>query len=482
MRLNSCIVIAFLVASFICCFPESNPSKDTEGIYSSELVLNVSEDDGIRCEEYVDAEGNPTIAADKHYAAVMKELDENGRVISEYYFDENNEPVRMSDGQYGVLREYDEQGHEIKVTYVDAVGNPIRSSSGFVSVLKTYDDKGHGIKDEYVNENGNLVYRTEGYAAREREYNEKGQCIRITNLNIYGEPTNSSSGYAIEERTLNDNGQVHTVMYFAPDGMPAKGTFGQYGEAYEYDELGRRYKVTSLDENGETVLNKEGYATVVKSFKANNSTDTEMYYDTVGNPVKLSHGQYGIRRENGRTIYLNKYGRMSLFLSMGELLHYYPWIAVLVGFGLCLLTVFFPRTLNVILLIGYAFFIVYMTLLYREGGDSGVKQALWSYKRFFSNRSARVETFQNVWLFVPFGTLLYAVFKRRWMLIIPLLFSVTIEITQYVTGRGFFEVDDIINNAVGGCIGIVAGELLQWLLVRRNEKNNDGFWNKARSN
>ena len=440
LTLKACVVVLFLGLSIICFRPEHKSSVEPAGVNSSELVLNVSEENGVRREEYVDSDGKITLAADKHYASVVKRLNENGRVVSEYYFDENDKPVSLSDGQYGVLREYDEQGHEVKVTYVDAEGNPMRISSGYVSVLKTYDDKGNEIKDEYVNAEGNPAYRSEGYAAREKEYDE--------------------------------NGRVNRVMYYISDSSPAKSTLGQYGEAYEYDELGRRYKITYLDENGDPMLNREGYATVVKTFKTDNSTDTEMYFDTAGQPIKLSHGQYGIRRYNGNTIYLTKNGKMNILLSLDELLHDHVWAALIIGLIVCLLSVFLPIPVNGILIIGYALFIIYMTLMYRKGGNPTARlEVLWSYKRFFRDRSLRVETFQNIWLFIPFGTLLHSISKKNRMLFIPLAFSVFIEITQYVTGRGLFEFDDIISNTLGGCIGFWIGELLEWLLTRRKQNS-----------
>lgn len=41
------------------------------------------------------------------------------------------------------------------------------------------------------------------------------------------------------------------------------------------------------------------------------------------------------------------------------------------------------------------------------------------------------------------------------MLLIPLLFSVLIEITQYITGFGITEFDDVFGNTMGGWIGVL---------------------------
>lgn len=69
----------------------------------------------------------------------------------------------------------------------------------------------------------------------------------------------------------------------------------------------------------------------------------------------------------------------------------------------------------------------------------------------------------NIILFIPFGflltTYLYLHKKQRihtiWrpILISGFLFSLSIEIFQFITGRGYTEVDDIINNTLGAMVG-----------------------------
>ena len=63
----------------------------------------------------------------------------------------------------------------------------------------------------------------------------------------------------------------------------------------------------------------------------------------------------------------------------------------------------------------------------------------------------------NILMFVPFGFLL-PLFSDRfkkfyWTLGLSFLFTFGIESTQYITKRGIFEVDDIMNNWIGALIG-----------------------------
>jgi glycopeptide antibiotics resistance protein len=69
----------------------------------------------------------------------------------------------------------------------------------------------------------------------------------------------------------------------------------------------------------------------------------------------------------------------------------------------------------------------------------------------------------NILLFIPFGFMtavnLYLYRKNStlpiWLTVVLLgfAFSLLIEVFQFITGRGYTEVDDIINNTFGAFIG-----------------------------
>ncbi|MBQ6272113.1 MAG: VanZ family protein [Clostridiales bacterium] len=71
----------------------------------------------------------------------------------------------------------------------------------------------------------------------------------------------------------------------------------------------------------------------------------------------------------------------------------------------------------------------------------------------------------NIALFVPFGVLLPLVddWFDKWKrtVLIGFVFSVTIEFVQYITCRGYFEIDDIILNLIGTGLGFVVFQLLR---------------------
>ena len=61
----------------------------------------------------------------------------------------------------------------------------------------------------------------------------------------------------------------------------------------------------------------------------------------------------------------------------------------------------------------------------------------------------------NLTMLMPMGFMLPMLRKTtlKQVLLTALLFSVFIEVTQYLTGRGLMEFDDVFNNTVGAVFG-----------------------------
>lgn len=74
------------------------------------------------------------------------------------------------------------------------------------------------------------------------------------------------------------------------------------------------------------------------------------------------------------------------------------------------------------------------------------------------------QIFLNILLFIPFGFMLCCYlykYRRPQHLFLPILLSglfvsVSVELLQYLTSRGFTEIDDVINNTAGAMIGWLA--------------------------
>ena len=79
----------------------------------------------------------------------------------------------------------------------------------------------------------------------------------------------------------------------------------------------------------------------------------------------------------------------------------------------------------------------------------------------------------NILLFAPMGYLLPTIFKlftKVWFMIpMGLIISLIIETTQYFTGLGVFDVDDLFFNTLGTALGFLLFRLLV-ILERKREK------------
>ena len=148
-------------------------------------------------------------------------------------------------------------------------------------------------------------------------------------------------------------------------------------------------------------------------------------------------------------------------LCIDNILNGYPFMVVVVGILLCLILCLFPVKIRICTLLAYLIFIFYETLMFRENGDTRTNLILFSYAHtFLTNWRIRVDVINNIWLFIPFGTGLYAIFRKKRVWIAALGLSLVIELIQYFTGLGVAELDDLFGNTLGGMIGVGAGIMM----------------------
>lgn len=117
----------------------------------------------------------------------------------------------------------------------------------------------------------------------------------------------------------------------------------------------------------------------------------------------------------------------------------------------------------------YLSLMLIITFLSRESGDSkGVDLELFSTWGINDRNNAFV--IENVLLFVPYGFLGCFACRRLarfWRcMALGAVTSLGIETLQLITGRGFFQIDDILTNTLGA----VAGFLLYRLVTALQKK------------
>lgn len=115
----------------------------------------------------------------------------------------------------------------------------------------------------------------------------------------------------------------------------------------------------------------------------------------------------------------------------------------------------------IILIFSYVVFITQITLFSR-GVVGGSRNFDTKWLWIDGSMDQNVTNLLNIILFIPFGFFVAGIQRnkksmRRLFMVInySFLFSLFIEATQYLTNRGFFEIDDIEANILGGLIGSI---------------------------
>jgi len=466
-KLIICVGAVFLFSLASLLFIKSPQKKIRSEFRAAELEQITTEDGDKTRSDYVNQDGVITIAADKGYATSIITKTEDGEY--EEYLDDRGNPISTYSGYYAVFREYDELGNNVRTTYLDNEGKPVRITSGYASIRKEFDEDGRVIVTRYYNVDDTPILTLSGYA-KSNEYNEEGRIIRITYLDENDHPLVTSQGYASVSRTIyttedQNNGKVENEFYFDEEGNPTRLSLGEYGLHMEYDVNGKQSVLTYLDADGSPMMTNKGYSSVRRTYHANGSIATERYFGLNGKPCALAEGQYGRKIENGQTAYLNADG--SEQFNIKNYLYNHSWAVIIAAALLIIISAFLPGRWNVLLLTLYIEIIFYFTLLFRDAGNSDRSIHLfWYYKHFLTDSEARSDILKNIWLFIPLGAILHRLCQHKWIMLVPVVLSMFIEVTQYVTGTGLCEVDDVISNGLGGVIGYGVGVLMTLLLFK----------------
>ena len=105
----------------------------------------------------------------------------------------------------------------------------------------------------------------------------------------------------------------------------------------------------------------------------------------------------------------------------------------------------------------YLFVVLWLTLIDRQWGERrAMLTPFWELRELLITNRKLYWTQQigcNILMLMPMGFLLP--WKLRIIFLIAIMFSAAIEITQYFTGRGLCEFDDVFHNTLGACIGFI---------------------------
>lgn len=132
--------------------------------------------------------------------------------------------------------------------------------------------------------------------------------------------------------------------------------------------------------------------------------------------------------------------------------------------------------LSVVAITGFIMYLVvllFITFLSRESGNNkGIDMELFSTWGINTRNNAYV--IENILLFIPYGFFGAWVIKEVRNVITCTLFgaatSLIIEWLQLLSGRGFFQIDDVATNTIGAMVGYLIFRILRkWVLRVKND-------------
>ena len=118
----------------------------------------------------------------------------------------------------------------------------------------------------------------------------------------------------------------------------------------------------------------------------------------------------------------------------------------------------------------YLLIIFCLTLLSREqGSTSKIDLEIGSTLRINVRNNAYVV--ENILLFIPYGFCLAWRFgcRNKWLMniVIGMATTLTVEYTQLITGRGVFQIDDILTNVAGCILGLLCCRLYTFIKEKK---------------
>lgn len=458
LRLFSKILLAlFVLCSFALLIPEDFNTLRLSP-HAGELTEKTRVDGRTHITGFYNSKGELTDPVDRHFASHTETYDADGRLVAEDYYHADGSPAEQPKGFTGIRYDYSTD-RDVQVTYVDGNDEPMIIAPGYVYIQRKLNAMGDPEEEYYLDLDQEPVACRDGFYGIRFAYDEKGSNTEQTFLDADGKPMQNKNGVTREKYLRNKQDQNIREMYFDEKDQPVQAPLGNYGVAFERDDRDRPTKFTYLDVNGHWMVNHEGYTIMTRTYRPDGSKQTDRYYDHDEKPVALASGQYGVYHtsEYGQNIYLDKNGGAQL--SLNNIFHYQPYIVVVIGILLCVFFALAPEKLCYITAAVYLGFIVYMTLLFRNTVETKTNFDLSTYvARLLYSFESRSEIVNNIWLFIPFGAFLRRkTEKRRWILAAFFL-SLLVETAQLLTGFGTFELNDLIGNTLGGCIGFYITE------------------------
>lgn len=126
-------------------------------------------------------------------------------------------------------------------------------------------------------------------------------------------------------------------------------------------------------------------------------------------------------------------------------------------------------------LLGCYFMIFFETIYSRPPHSRDSLSLVFYFENIFKDLDAGKYSVENILLFIPEGFLWAGIFQKSKkflkVTLISFLSSLAIEITQLLTGRGYFQLSDLTTNTIGGIAGYICYVIVFFII--ENITNNN---------
>lgn len=156
-----------------------------------------------------------------------------------------------------------------------------QNSEGITGFEYSYNDIGQIIEKKYLSAKDSTtvqVTQVKGIQSFAYKYDENHNLIEKVNLDEYGNKVINKTGYASVRYEYDERGNVIKESYYGLDGKPVFCSDGYASLEVEYDERGNFVKVTFLGIDGFPVINTDGGCACIQFKYDENDNKIEVNY------------------------------------------------------------------------------------------------------------------------------------------------------------------------------------------------------------
>lgn len=129
------------------------------------------------------------------------------------------------------------------------------------------------------------------------------------------------------------------------------------------------------------------------------------------------------------------------------------------------------KSKSFLLFVNFVYITIFLMLTFfsREAGSR--EEMELTLGATYRNEQGKAFFYENILLFIPYGLLMPITFpkfsKIYFCIGSGVAFSVTLEMAQFITGRGFFQLDDIVTNTCGVILGWMGYYCIIYMIGKR---------------